>query len=293
MDLHVQIFSSQLFRMERGYHCHSRDNVNSISHWLHNVSLFDDAWRTVSVGAVQWLWSHQLCAFTVSVWTPFLALEAQRRNIPFPWAYMLLGQVVAISFAACLFFAVMAALPLRAAGNIQFNAPVTAFCSAIGIATVLISPYVATSSAFMPNLLAMHAVLVVPLVLPERLLRPYTSRQPLALAAIYLFAAGANFANFLQQVIALLATSESKNLIQLMVKVLYSHPAQSSIGWDIICVSLFGATWMIADSRSLDRPKSAAHLGVSQKIAYMLFICTPFLSISTTLPLYLAWREIM
>jgi hypothetical protein len=218
---------------------------------------------------------------------------AQRRNIPFPWAYMLLGQVVAISFASCLFFAVMAALPSRAAGNTQFNAPVTAFCSAIGIATVLISPFVATSSAFMPNLLAMHAVLIVPLILPERLLRPYTSRQSLALAAIYLFAAGANFANYLQQIFSLLATSESKNLIQLMVNILYSHPAQSSIGWDIICVSLFSVAWMIADSRSLDRPKSAAHLGVSQKVAYILSICTPFLSISTTLPLYLAWREIM
>jgi hypothetical protein len=52
--------------------------LDSISHWLHSVSLFDDAWRTVSVGAVQWLWSHQLCAFTVSVWTPFLALEGNR-----------------------------------------------------------------------------------------------------------------------------------------------------------------------------------------------------------------------
>lgn len=51
--------------------------LDAISHWLHNVSLFDDAWRTVSVGAVQWLWSHQLCAFTVSVWTPFLAIEGK------------------------------------------------------------------------------------------------------------------------------------------------------------------------------------------------------------------------
>jgi hypothetical protein len=55
--------------------------LDSISHWLHNVSLFDDAWRTVSVGAIQWLWSHQLCAFTVSVWTPFIALEGINSNI--------------------------------------------------------------------------------------------------------------------------------------------------------------------------------------------------------------------
>lgn len=49
--------------------------VNSISHWLHDVSLFDDAWRTVSQGGWPWLWSHQLCLFTVIVWTPFLVIE--------------------------------------------------------------------------------------------------------------------------------------------------------------------------------------------------------------------------
>lgn len=50
-------------------------SLNSVSHWLHSVSLFVDAWRTVSVGAWQWLWSHQICTFTVAVWTPFLAIE--------------------------------------------------------------------------------------------------------------------------------------------------------------------------------------------------------------------------
>lgn len=218
---------------------------------------------------------------------------AQRRNIPFVWAYMLLGQVVAISFSACLFFAVMYCLPTRSSGTIQFNVPITAICSVIGIVTVLVSPFVATSSAFMPNLLAMHAVLIVPLVLPERYLCPYISRQPFTLAAIYLFAAGANFANFLQQAFIAVTTTESNCLVKSMITILYSHPAQSSIGWDVICVSVFCAIWMIVDSRSLDRPKSAANLGVSQKIAYLLCAFTPVLTISTTLPLYLAWREIM
>lgn len=223
---------------------------------------------------------------------PFSQLVAQRRRIPFAWAYMLLGQVVAISFSACLFFAVMSALPSRPSGTVQFNVPITAICSAIGIITVLVSPFVATSSSFMPNLLVMHAVLVVPLILPERYLRPYTARQPFALAAVYLFAAGANFANFLEQAFISLATTDTKCLVSSMVTVLFSHPAQSSIGWDVICVSVFCAIWMIVDSRSLDRPKSAANLGVSQKIALLLCACTPCLTISTTLPLYLAWREI-
>jgi hypothetical protein len=51
--------------------------LDALSQWLHSVSLLDDAWRTVSVGTIQWLWSHQLCAFTSSVWMPFLAIEGK------------------------------------------------------------------------------------------------------------------------------------------------------------------------------------------------------------------------
>lgn len=50
-------------------------SLNSISLWLDKVSLFDSAWRQVSVGDWQWLWSHQLCSLTVAVWTPILAIE--------------------------------------------------------------------------------------------------------------------------------------------------------------------------------------------------------------------------
>jgi hypothetical protein len=50
-------------------------SLNSLSHWLNDVSLFDSAWRTVNVGDWPWLWSHQICSFTVAVWTPILAIE--------------------------------------------------------------------------------------------------------------------------------------------------------------------------------------------------------------------------
>jgi hypothetical protein len=50
-------------------------SINSMSYWLKDVSLFDSAWRQVCVGVWQWLWSHQICTLTVSVWTPILAIE--------------------------------------------------------------------------------------------------------------------------------------------------------------------------------------------------------------------------
>lgn len=51
--------------------------LDRVSRWLHDVSLFDDAWRFVSSGPWQWLWSHQLCNFTALVWMPFLAFEGK------------------------------------------------------------------------------------------------------------------------------------------------------------------------------------------------------------------------
>ncbi|KAJ2963165.1 hypothetical protein NQZ79_g1813 [Umbelopsis isabellina] len=265
--------------------------LDSLSLWLHSVSLLDDAWRTVSVGTIQWFWSHQLCAFTSSVWMPFLAIEAQRRKIPYAWAYMLLGQVVAISFAACLFFATMACRPVRATGTVSFNVPITAICAAIGTVTVVVSPFVATGSGFMPNLMLMHAVLVVPLLLPNNWLHPFTTRQSRGLATIYLFSAGANFVNFLQQLIPAIVTAKAQ-LIPEMISVFFGHPAQTSIGYDILCVNIFCAVWMILDSRSLDRPKQGLNTKMDRKIAYFLCASTPVFSISTTLPLYLAWREL-
>lgn len=204
---------------------------------------------------------------------------------------MLLGQVVAISFAACLFFAVMACLPIRPTGTVAFNAPITAICAVIGMVTVVVSPFVATGSGFMPNLMLMHAVLVVPLLLPNNWLHPFTVRQSRALGAIYLFSAGANFVNFLQQLIPAIVTAKGQ-LIPEMIRVFISHPAQSSIGYDILCVNVFCATWMILDSRSLDRPKQGLNTNMTRKITYFLCASTPVLSISTTLPLYLAWREL-
>lgn len=74
------IYSYQNWRAIASYKYKMEDMtwLNSISYWLHEVSLFDSAWRQVCVGAWQWLWSHQLCTLTVAVWTPILAIEGKR-----------------------------------------------------------------------------------------------------------------------------------------------------------------------------------------------------------------------
>lgn len=70
--------------------------------WLRETSLFKEAWETVLVGFARYWWSNQIFFFACALG---LDLEQRgfRRGIRHTWAFMLLGQIVAISFATNLF----------------------------------------------------------------------------------------------------------------------------------------------------------------------------------------------
>lgn len=266
--------------------------INSISYWLHDVSLFDSAWRQVCVGAWQWLWSHQLCSLTVAVWTPILAIEGARRRIPYIWAYMILGQVVAISVASSLFFAVM--LSSKPAVGKQPSSTLlwTLVGSTVGgIVTVIISPYVADNSAFMPNLLVMHILLVFPLASKKLIPLPAFSsiKTPVYIMVLYLLAAGANFSIYVNQWIACLSVlkvhsnSFIYDALHMLFTTFFNHPAQSSISSDIVCMQLISMAWMWTHSKNEFKTVPTA--------VQVLLALTPILSASVTLPLYFAGCE--
>lgn len=71
--------------------------------WLKNTSLFSESWLLVVSNEANWWWSAEVCLFTVGAWSAYLQTQRRRLGIPHAWAYMLLGQTVAISFAASLF----------------------------------------------------------------------------------------------------------------------------------------------------------------------------------------------
>ncbi len=52
-----------------------RNIIARITSWLVNTDLFEQAWATVCRGPMNWWWSEQLCLFTVSIWTVFLATK--------------------------------------------------------------------------------------------------------------------------------------------------------------------------------------------------------------------------
>ncbi|CAO1614086.1 unnamed protein product [Parajaminaea phylloscopi] len=73
------------------------------STWLSNTSLFAESWLLVVSNSANWWWSAEVCLFTVAAWAAFLQTQRRRLGIPHAWAYMALGQTVAVSFAASLF----------------------------------------------------------------------------------------------------------------------------------------------------------------------------------------------
>lgn len=267
-------------------------SLNTISLWLKNTSLFDSAWRQVSLGVWQWLWSHQLCSLTVTVWTPILAIEGTRRKIPYVWVYMLLGQVVAISVAASLFFAtILVYKPIvnREPSNGLIKS--LFFSTVGGAATVILSPFVASTSAFLPNLLVMHILLIFPLV---HLQNTSASKNKTIIYHIILYtlAAGSNFSIYVNQwfrcIDSLLVANSSRqhllhDIYSMIVDTFFHHPAQSSISSDIVCMQFISMAWMWTYSRSEFK-------GLPIWVLALIGL-TPILSASVTLPVFLGCCE--
>lgn len=232
--------------------------------WLRDTSLFRQAWAsTLETPARAW-WSLQIFGFCAH-WSVMLALQAQKRRIPRAWAFMLLGQVVAISFASNLFFLAVLLYDVadspsgredgkgdkkdehgeRNGEAMKTASPATAvfwyptiFGFTVGWALEVPNQF--GSPRFMPMLLGPHLLAFAPLLLnavlradvPARLLNPPS------------WYVRAGF------MIALLVTATSRVVSaggswELVKATLYEHPAVSSVGWDVICCWVSFAAWAV------------------------------------------------
>ncbi|KAI0697448.1 hypothetical protein BC835DRAFT_1338119 [Cytidiella melzeri] len=219
------------------------DGLSRLTTWLVHSDLFEQAWSIVCTGHMNWWWSEKLCLFTVGYWTIFLATEGRTRSIPHLWAYMLLGQVVAISVAANLCHV---AISLSPAPQLKptTSPPLILWLSVCAsLVTVVFSPYT-TEGTFLPNLLIMHFFIVLPLIFPLK-----TSGKSYATSTIY--AAVALFSIALHTWTtgrALLALPQHMRSLagfaQFAVEIFYSHPAQSSISWDVVWTFISLSAWL-------------------------------------------------
>ncbi|KAK0186739.1 hypothetical protein F5146DRAFT_142280 [Armillaria mellea] len=246
-----------------------RTEVNSlldrISSWLVDTKLFEQAWAAVSFGAVNWWWSEQLCLFTAGFWTVFVFHESRRYGIKNAWAYMLLGQVVAISVAANLFHLAILLSPQYSKPKPRGGAPyvlwVPVLCSLLN---VLISPFT-NEETFLPNLLAMHAVLMLPLLLPSA--GRSFSMSYSSLYSIILISAAV-----MQLKTTYLAISETDfpSFLASTFETLHSHPAQSSIGYDVVWTTLSFVAWV--------------RLGTKYEAPVLSLVSVPIVSVGVIAP---------
>ncbi|RHZ73463.1 hypothetical protein CDV55_107846 [Aspergillus turcosus] len=228
--------------------------------WLRDTQLFKQAWEAVSETPERHWWSGQIFLFTV-VWSVFLGVLGRRFNIPRVWTYMLLGQIVAISFAQSLFAAtvvVSVSVPQDSRGTATLWVPPAllelgpVLISLLGAAAV---PWVAHTSYFMPVLLVPHLLLFVPGILaPGMLPRGWGERLPVAVAArLYTKIFKWLFASLVVLVARstyALAMTGQGTLWRRLLAVMYEHPAVSSVGWDVVCCFLvvvltYRKCWML------------------------------------------------
>jgi hypothetical protein len=156
------------------------------------------------------------------------------------------------------------------------------------LATVGLTPRTISTAYFLPNLLAMHALLLLPLFpLPSR-------RSGLSHAHLYTCTAFIALCLRLPTYIALFAgrSISLQNLVAFIPQLfndahstLFEHPAQTSIGFDVVFASGSFLAWMLVENSRLG----------NAKVEWMRFVglvlATPIAGIAVTGSLYLAARE--
>lgn len=219
---------------------------------------------------------------------------------------MLLGQVVAVSFAQTLFFAALALSPkgrtlpkapqgrnLALPPNASPARPswILCGCTFASLATVALTPLLFGTPYFLPNLLVMHALLLLPLL-------PHFAKSqsgPIAYSTLYLsfallslllrlptYSSLLSIPSSLPKLLASLSALPSK-----VIFTLFEHPAQSSIGFDVVFASASFVVWMLVDSAECGTASGGSWITVG-----MLGALTPVVGVAVTGSLYLAMREL-
>lgn len=203
---------------------------------------------------------------------------------------MLIGQVVAISFASSLFFAVLLAyVPISNKEPSPRLLKTLTLTSIGGIITVVLSPFVANTDAFMVNLLVMHILLIFPLVYVESSSTLSSKSASTYAIILYALAAGANLSIYANQWFACLDTLTPFDehtwyaIYDTAITTFFSHPAQSSVSYDIVCMQFISVAWMYTASKR-------DYQNVPSWV-WILIATTPLLSASVTLPLFFAGYE--
>ncbi|KAI9874506.1 MAG: hypothetical protein M1830_009676 [Pleopsidium flavum] len=87
-----------------------------LGRWMNDTTLVWDNWEIIVERSRRFWWSQQIFLGT-TVWSVFVGIEGRRRNIPYLWAYMALGEMVAAAFGQNLFFLTILMTPVPLADS--------------------------------------------------------------------------------------------------------------------------------------------------------------------------------
>lgn len=187
----------------------------------------------------------------------------QRYSIKHIWAYMLLGQVVAISVASNLFYVALclsAIPPSEKRNKPTLLAPLTLSIPVfLSLLTVGLTPFTSTRT-FLPNLLLMHALLVVPLVstcTQQQQQHRFAIKFRTLYALTTIFALALRLRTLVSTLPYIPRDKQSIGGLAVVAwDVLHSHPAQSSIGWDVVWTTISFVVWQVIGVRPPSRSRS-------------------------------------
>ncbi|KAF2812590.1 uncharacterized protein BDZ99DRAFT_461249 [Mytilinidion resinicola] len=225
----------------------SVDGSLELGAWLRDTKLFKEAWGTALETPERFWWTQQIFFFT-SIWSVFLGQQGFSRRIPHLWAYMLLGQVVAISFATNLFFL---AVSLNPASPPAFQQDPSRWTPPLSILLIpLLATFVSTGMMpisvskpyFMYILLLPHFALFMPPVLYSVVPQSWGTTHRSLKAAERYYERVYSLLVMLSIVFIALASRTAWGGV---LTALYEHPAVSSVGWDVILCWISWGFWTL------------------------------------------------
>ncbi|KAF9139236.1 hypothetical protein BGX30_008219 [Mortierella sp. GBA39] len=267
---------------------------SDLNRFILESDLFVQAYAIVTNTLPKWWWSSQLLLLTGTALTCWsvegqtLRLEKQAHNATKPakkskwtptWWFVLLGFFGSMSVGGPLFLAQLDPNPKITRTQTRTVPTLLALLILLGEVSVIATPFLPSMSReFMINLIATHALFLVPALLT---FNPETHKgiSTFSLPRLY----------FILSIIGLLShtfyTLPFFFSPIMKPKVLYNalwfNHCQTSISADMILNNLLAAVYMIQSSKQLKK----------LKVGLALTLALPVLSVSTVLPLYLGWRE--
>ena len=272
--------------------------------WVRDSSWFVKAYALVTATPQQWLWSSQLLQGVGTI-VVFCFVESFRSGGARPLSSFWLGCAAAISFAFPLFVAAVWNTPGATYNRrllVPFQPLLLAAVVASAVAVVLL-PSV-TTDAYGPVLATVHVALLAPLAVAqlfgasigpaERSVAPTSSAdvarrrlvvhslKVLWLPATYGALAGLGLMAHIHNIVKTLEAAGGLGpFVDLIGGAFCANACQCSISGDVLVTSFFAAVMIAIDHRTL-----------SAGARFTLVAFTPIASFSTTLPCYLAAREI-